>query len=401
MEGGRVVTICYVVPGLLSSELYLDPPLTIKVWVDYSALSLGLVGLLRLAPAGVLPGPPDGRQMYAGAPLPDYFGVCVGLLTQQLTPYGYSVQQFGYEWRQHFFAPANQLANRIRASVVPSDPCVIVGHSMGGLVARAAWVDLGQTGQQNLVKRIITLGTPHQGSYAPVWAFSVNYQAINQLVYLANVVGGNLNRVNPLASFPSWTPETLRDLLCTWPSMYDLLPVLGSPDSSTDISRPMLYSKSNWNGIAAVSQLHLDYARTVVGPFLLSPGSFPPSWILTTVAGTGVATPAALAVPQDLGAPLAIAVDPDGDGAVTQDSALVNPGVQYVLPAIHADIPLITAQSGDLARWIMDVRGPLTPVPPPKAIGSPLTPTLAGPPVSIQLGNVVHVTACAAGYCRC
>lgn len=395
------MTICYVVPGILSSELFYDPALQVKIWVDYTALSLGQVGMLRLAGGGILPGPPDGHQMHAGGPLPDYFGVCVGLLRQQLGPYGYNVEQFGYEWRMHFFPPANQLANKIRSNVTASDPCVIVGHSMGGLVARAAWVDLGQTGQQNLVKRIITLGTPHQGSYAPVWAFSVNYQAINQLVYLANVVGGNINRIHPLTGFPTWTPETLRDLLCTWPALYDLLPVLGSPDASADISRPMLYDRSNWNGIPAVSQLHLDYAKNVVGPFMRSPGSFPPNWILTTVAGTGVDTPAALAVPQDLGSPLAIAVDPDGDGAVTQDSALVNPGVQFVLPCIHADLPLITAQSGNLAQWIMDVRGPLTPVPPPLVLGAPLTPTLAGPPVPLQLGNVVHVTGCAAGYCRC
>jgi triacylglycerol lipase len=54
-------------------------------------------------------------------------------------------------------------------------PPVIVGHSMGGLAIRAwAQAHLGQQGDMSRIHRIITLGTPHQGTALARYAYSLN-----------------------------------------------------------------------------------------------------------------------------------------------------------------------------------------------------------------------------------
>ena len=64
-------------------------------------------------------------------------------------------------------------------------PCSIVAHSAGGLVARAAWLALGQAGATNLVRRIVTYGTPHQGSYGAVRLWSLDAASLTSVQYLA------------------------------------------------------------------------------------------------------------------------------------------------------------------------------------------------------------------------
>jgi len=58
-------------------------------------------------------------------------------------------------------AAAARLADNLKTYVNPARPAIIVGHSMGGLVARAA---VERHGAAPYVRSIITLGTPHRGS---------------------------------------------------------------------------------------------------------------------------------------------------------------------------------------------------------------------------------------------
>lgn len=50
-------------------------------------------------------------------------------------------------------------------------PPVVVGHSMGGLVARAWWARHGRPGR---VRRIVTIGTPHHGTLTARWGHGQN-----------------------------------------------------------------------------------------------------------------------------------------------------------------------------------------------------------------------------------
>jgi triacylglycerol lipase len=55
-------------------------------------------------------------------------------------------------------------------------PPVLVGHSMGGLAIRAwlAWRGADSQDSETLVRRIITLGTPHHGTWLGSFSYSTN-----------------------------------------------------------------------------------------------------------------------------------------------------------------------------------------------------------------------------------
>jgi triacylglycerol lipase len=75
-----------------------------------------------------------------------------------------SVLSYGYSsFGPHFSVIAAGLADEIRAAAKgsPSGRVQLVGHSLGGLVIRAACAEPGVCG---LVEGVVTLGTPHQGS---------------------------------------------------------------------------------------------------------------------------------------------------------------------------------------------------------------------------------------------
>ena len=56
-------------------------------------------------------------------------------------------------------------------------PPVIVAHSMGGLAVRRWWAECGDTAR---VHRLITLGTPHQGTWLARFALTRNAQQMRQ-----------------------------------------------------------------------------------------------------------------------------------------------------------------------------------------------------------------------------
>lgn len=71
----------------------------------------------------------------------------------------------------------------------PISPLIILCHSRGGLVTRAALKSLGNTGVPHL-KKVITLCTPHHGSYMPKLADDYNNGLHNQVNF--NILGDHL-----------------------------------------------------------------------------------------------------------------------------------------------------------------------------------------------------------------
>lgn len=395
------MTICYMVPGLLGSELYSNNLVNSRIWANPSRLMTGGVGFLRLDAEGVNAGGEDGRPLTAGNPLPDYWDAPASLLSQSLLGFGYRVDTFGYDWRLRIKTNGELLAQKIRVEVVTGDPCAIVAHSMGGLVARWAWSDLGRTGDQAKVRRIVTLGTPHQGTYAAVSALSLDFDPIRQLTTLVNlapVIG------NAAAQHPAWhvyTPNEIRDILATWPSVYQILPALGSRDASADINRHMLYDAAAWGYGVSLSAAHLEESRTAFGPWLTSAESLPPPWVLTTVGGTGYITPDGLLYPSVLGSPLALGASGDGDGLVTRASALVEQSARFTVTSAHNDLALAVATSGDLANWVLDVRAAPSPPPAAQLVTGLASFQLAGPPLTAPIAQAAGSHSCPAGLCRC
>jgi Lecithin:cholesterol acyltransferase len=396
----QLMQLCYFLGGLGGTTLGTAADGSAPLWVDYTRLAFGEIGGLRLAPDGISPGPPDGVQAYASAPLQAYYQVAMQQLGQQLAPYGYQVMPWGYDWRLRVQGSGAALASTIRANATSAAPCSIVGHSLGGLVARAAWASLVGSGDQNLVRRIVTLGSPHYGSYAVVQIWSGGTDLVDQLSAISIFAAGLSMAISPILNAHPWSPPQLMQLMASWPSFYEALPTLGAPDAAQDPYRSDLYTATNWPANRFISQALLDESRDSFAPFLLSANSMPPSWVLTTVAGTGFLTYNSLQSPQALGNNVAMTQAAVGDNSVTESSALLTSSAQWTLHCTHNNLATVLALSGVLAGMILDERAPPSPPPPPSNLPGLYPPTVNGPPLPTPVGtSKICLGACGSVSC--
>jgi hypothetical protein len=380
------VPTCFLLPGVAGSVLGRRGGGGDPIWVSVAQLAAGQIGRLRLGPDGISPGQPEGVQLYAGGPLPDYYGLPAAVLAAGLAPHGYTVVPWGYDWRLSARVTGPMLAGAIRAMVPATDPCTIVAHSFGGLVARVAWQLLGASGDQARVRRLICLGTPHWGSYSPVVAFSGQGQLIAQLTllalpsyYLGAVPGSGV-------PFGGWTQERLAAVAGTWPSLYELMPSLLAPDVGSDPLRATLYG-NNWLPSLEVSFPRLIDARTVWQPYLTDPSTMPPAWVLTTVGGNGLPTASELVALRSAAGPTIVGYTGAGDGTVPLSSALLPGGAQYTINAAHDDLDQVAEYAADLVGEVLDPRGPPSPPPAPILVDNPLVVYGAAPPLKWLLSG--------------
>lgn len=105
---------------------------------------------------------------------------------------GYRVELFGYK-SKNFEAAATMRALSQKIDLINSTDIYLVGHSMGGLVARMFYTLV----KPLKVKKIVTLGTPHQGS------FVAKYLSTTKLKPMLGS-SGESGLTTPL---PNWSPD--------------------------------------------------------------------------------------------------------------------------------------------------------------------------------------------------
>lgn len=375
----------FLIPGFTASDLAILSTGQ-RIWFDTNVAALVGLGAMRLADNGVDPGPPDGEQMgHSLDPQPPWPAI-VQLLKSQMAASVWSFQVLNYDWRLDLTTIGNALAANIRGSVDPAEPATLVAHSAGGLVATIAWASLVQSNQSNLVRRIITIGTPYQGSYGAIqWLTGVSPTV--QELRAVSVAFGNLTGFNPV----EWTLSFLNGIALTWPAFYELFPALDVPEEQGDPFRTFLYESATYPALADPSQAWLDFARQIWQPRIKGFGTSPPQWVLTTVAGSGIATPNRLltgAIPlnlNDLGTTV------DGDGVVTVTSATKSPGLNLFVSGEHNSIPLGLAINGKLADLILDPRGPISPTPVPVFDKLAILQNVTAPPQSDYVSGLVCI----------
>jgi len=151
-----------VLPGVLGSNLAVDGK---RVWLDWRVVN----GLDRLAydPAradGVLP---DG-------PVESEYGDLLRFLARS-----HRVIAQAFDWRRPLEESARLLAGvvaeALRVREHTGQPVRILAHSMGGLVARALQLEQPDLWDRMMARpgaRVVMLGTPNEGSWAPMQVLS-------------------------------------------------------------------------------------------------------------------------------------------------------------------------------------------------------------------------------------
>ncbi len=206
-----------LLPGILGSHLAVDGQ---RIW-----LGLRLVGgLKRLA----WPDAPGHAVLPDGAIGPIYDD-----LAQYLAE-THEVIEFAYDWRKPVEDEAERLAGVAEAALAAraqnSQPVRFVAHSMGGLVVRTMALVAPDVWQNLLARRgarVLMLGTPNAGSWAPM-----------------QVLSGDDTFGNTLTAFGApFQDHAARQLMAQFPGFLQLQAALA--DSTRQLDR-----RATWQALA-------------------------------------------------------------------------------------------------------------------------------------------------------
>jgi hypothetical protein len=195
---------------------------------------------------------------------------------------------------------------------------MIVAHSMGGLVSRAA---MSHAGLEH-VERVVLLGTPNTGSFAPVLALRGVYAVVRKIARLSH----------------SQTAESLAaDVFSTFPSLYHLLPT-ASGDAGPDF-----FDAGAWpaNGPQPNRPL-LSRAREVLGALALGDERF------VNIIGAGQET---VTRATRKNGEFIYTVTRQGDGTVPVSCAELPGARRYYTTVAHSEL----ARDAIVAHAIADV----------------------------------------------
>jgi pimeloyl-ACP methyl ester carboxylesterase len=192
---GRRGTV-YVLPGIMGSKLASCSDPHQPLWLNPTAVEHSELTTLAL--------PSPRRLIASGVILGGYMKLWLTLQVAGFTP-----RLHPYDWRQSIVRSGRQLADRIAHD--RSKQIMIVAHSMGGLVARAALPHV----PRKKVRMVVQLGAPNRGSFAPVQAFRAVYPTVRKLA--------TLDRKHS-------AEDLARCVFSTLPGLYQLLP--HCPDES-------------------------------------------------------------------------------------------------------------------------------------------------------------------------
>jgi len=202
----------FVVPGMMGSQLGLkrQRPLPDDIlWLDPIDIGVGRLASLQLS---------------AGEPIVPLGVVLYSYLRLKLhlRATGFAPVLYDYDWRLGIDQLGTALAQRVRNE--SAGRIMIVAHSMGGLVSRAALAEP----QMSKVERLVLLGTPNLGSFAPLQALRGTYPVVRKVASLAG----------------TGSPESLaEEIFNCFPSLYHMLPK-AECNGGTDLFDPTEWPRS-------------------------------------------------------------------------------------------------------------------------------------------------------------
>jgi pimeloyl-ACP methyl ester carboxylesterase len=181
----------YILPGIMGSKLgAMQRHVPQIIWLHPVSIANGCLLDLALSSSDELTA--------SGVMLPGYLK-----LKLRLEIAGFRPIFFPFDWRRDLFDLGRALLDHIEAN--DERDVAIVAHSMGGLVARAALA----LDRHARIARVVQLGAPNAGSFAPVQALRAVYPTVRKIAALD----------------PAHTAEELsRKVFLGLPGLYQMLP---------------------------------------------------------------------------------------------------------------------------------------------------------------------------------
>jgi pimeloyl-ACP methyl ester carboxylesterase len=295
----------FVLPGIMGSKLGRKPAGKRKlqaVFIDPEAIAAGSLEDLAL---------PAGRSLQPMGVFPFAYA----RLQLQMRAMGLAATLCPYDWRLDLEELGAALADRIRAA---GEPVILVGHSMGGLVSRMAM----QLLPKRSVKKLILLGTPNFGSYAPLQALRGTYPFVRKVALL------------DLAHSPEFLAQ---HVFHTFPGLHQLLP------PRDRLRGADIYVRSGWPAHGPQPNLAL-LARNLAVRAALAPAD---SRMLQIV---GVNRSTIVAVRRKA-AGFEYEFTNDGDGTVMRASAMLPNLKTFYVDELHGNL----ANNPAVIRAIIDI----------------------------------------------
>jgi hypothetical protein len=293
VRGGPRVLI---LPGLMGSTIGRRGRVRLfddVYWFDPVDIARGRLAALALNGAG--------RRVEAlGVILSAYLK-----LKLRLRVAGYDAGFHAFDWRLSIAALGQELIGVIRKQ--GGDEVSLVAHSMGGLVARWA---LGHGGT---CRRLVMLGTPNHGSFAPVMAFRGTYPVVRKLAAL---------------DLRHSAEDLARTVFTTFPGLTEMLP------SAERFREVDLYDLSQWphpdDGLRPRADL---LAAAPVVQRQLAPGDE------RCVVIAGVDHPTVTGLRRDEAQGFVYETTRHGDGTVPLDFARLADARTYYIAESHGSLP--------------------------------------------------------------
>lgn len=285
----------YVLPGIMGSQLGFvrgDRRPDDVLWLDPIDIAFGRLVELRLV---------DGSRVVAlGAMNYTYLK-----LTLSLRKAGYDAVLLDYDWRQDIATLGRRLASRLADD--DREDVALIGHSMGGLVARAALTHVA--GRR--VSQVVMLGTPNAGSLAAVQALRGTYSVVRKIAMI------DLRH----------DAETLaRQVFATFPGLHELLP------ASKSVSDLDLFDPASWPASGPGPDVSL--LRAASG---LEQRMAPADARFTVVVGCNKTTPTGVALRDG---DFEYEYSLQGDGTVPIELARLAGARHAYVECGHSDLPL-------------------------------------------------------------
>lgn len=128
----------------------------------------------------------------------------------------------------------------------PQETCVLIGHSMGGLIARQYVQELGG---HELVDTVVTLGTPHRGTYTAFFG-----------------VGRAVEQCRPGSAYLARLERSARPGLARWIAYYSDLDLMITPAVSAKLLTPALAATNV--RVRDIGHLSLLLSRSVLADLI-------------------------------------------------------------------------------------------------------------------------------------